>query len=307
MNQVLTIADKEFRTAFKDKVFLLITALFIVLSIASVYIGSSTKNAELTAYSNVMDLLKAQGASNFPDSPAIYPLAILKNIITYVSMIGSVLAIFLGFDSFSGERENGTMKLILTRPIYRDQLITGKLVGGGAVIGLLLIATLIVNILLFTAVSGLFPNANEIGRLVAFIFAAFAYMMVILTITMFVSIKTSDRTFGFLTMMIIWIFIGFVIPQLAETQRNFAMSLNSTSQTVTTVATDTVTSKFIEYFSPAAQFESIGENLLQTVSDTADIRVLSVIIKKAVSAFCLLVPGIVFLLASYRTVQKEEL
>ena len=307
MNPVLTIADKEFRTAFKDKVFLLITALFIVLSIASVYIGSSTKSAEMTAYNNVIDLLKAQGSSTLPASPDIYPLAILKNIITYVSMIGSVLAIFFGFDSFSGERENGTLKLILTRPVYRDQLITGKLIGGGMVIGLLLIVTLIVNILLFAVVSGIFPNANEIGRLVAFIFYAFAYMMVILAITLFVSIKTSDRTFGFLIMMVIWLFIGFVIPQLAETQRNFAMSLNSTSQTVTTVATDTVASRIIEYFSPAAQFESIGENLLQTVPDTAGIGVLSVISKQAVSVFCMLVPGIVFLLAAYRTVQKEEL
>ena len=203
MKPVLTIADKEFRAAFKDKVFLLITALFFVLSIASVYIGSSTKNAEMTAYNNVVDLLKAQGSSNLPVSPDIYPLAILKNIITYVSMIGSVLAIFLGFDAFSGERENGSIKLILTRPVYRDQLITGKLIGGGMVIGLLLIITLIVNILLFTAVSRIFPTANEIGRLVAFIFTAFLYMMVILTITLFISIKTSDRTFGFLTMMII--------------------------------------------------------------------------------------------------------
>lgn len=307
MNPVLTIADKEFRTAFKDKVFLLITALFIVLSIASVYIGSSTKNAEMTAYNNVIDLLKAQGSSTFPASPDIYPLAILKNIITYVSMIGSVLAIFLGFDAFSGERENGTAKLILTRPVYRDQLITGKLIGGGMVIGLLLIVTLIVNILLFTVVSGIFPNANEIGRLVAFIFTAFVYMMVILIITLFVSIKTSDRAFGFLTMMIIWLFISFVIPQLADTQRNFAMSLNSTSQAVTTVATDTVATKIIEYFSPAAQFEGIGENLLQTVSDTADISVWRVIFKQAVSVVCMLVPGIVFLLASYRAIQKEEL
>jgi ABC-2 type transport system permease protein len=302
----ITIAIRS-SGCLRDKSFTPYTALFIVLSIASVYIGSSTKNAEMSAYNNVINLLKAQGSSNLPASPDIYPLAILKNIVTYVSMIGSVLAIFLGFDAFSGERENGSIKLVLTRPVYRDQLITGKLIGGGMVIGLLLIVTLIVNILLFTAVSGIFPNANEIGRLVMFILIAFLYMKVILTITLFVSIKTGDRTFGFLTMMIIWLFIGFVIPQLAETQRSFAMSLNSTSQTVATVATDTVASRIIEYFSPTAQFESIGENLLQTVSDTAGISVMSVILKRAIAVVCMLVPGIVFLLASYRAVQNEEL
>ncbi|MDR3586691.1 MAG: hypothetical protein P4L59_15460 [Desulfosporosinus sp.] len=76
MKQVLIIASKEFKTAFKDKVFLVITALFLLLSIISVYIGSSTKNAEVKAYLDIVALLKAQGATNFPLSPQLFPLAI---------------------------------------------------------------------------------------------------------------------------------------------------------------------------------------------------------------------------------------
>ena len=306
MKQIRIIAAKEFRAAFKDRVFLVITALFMVLSVISVYIGSSTKNAEMKAYQDIVALLKSQNATNFPPAPLIFPLAILENLSAYVSIIGAVLAVFLGFDAFSGERENGTLKLLLTRPLYRDQLVTGKLLGGGLVIGTLLSVTLIFNTMLFSIVSGLVPNADELSRLVFFIVLAFIYMMVFYTATLFVSIKAGDRAFGFLLMMTVWIFITFVIPQLADSQRNFAYALNSTSQTVTQIPSDTVTSKTIEIFSPAVQFRNMGKNLLQCVPETAGMNVFQVLPGQALSLLYILTPGIVLLFASYRAVQKED-
>ncbi len=307
MKKVLIIATKEFKTAFKDKIFLIITALFIILSIISVYIGSSTKNAEMIAYNNVINLLKSQGATTFPPSPDIFPLVILSNIITYVSMIGAVLAIFFGFDAFSGERENGTLKLILSRPIYRDQLITGKLLGGGMAIGSLLIITFVINIVLFSIVSGIFPNINEIGRLFVFIMTAFIYMMTFLIITIFVSMKTRDRAFGFLTMMIVWVFISFVIPQFAQTQRDFAFALNSAGQTVTNIPTDTMISRIIDVFSPAVQFSHIGNDLLQVSSSTASLSAFDVIAKNMYSYFFMILPAFILFIASYVLVRKEDI
>ena len=306
MKQVFIIAAKEFKTAFKDKVFLVITALFILLSIISVYIGSSTKNAEMKAYYDIVELLKSQGATSFPPSPEIFPLAILQNIIKYVSIIGAVLAVFLGFDAFSGERENGTLTLILVRPIYRDQLVTGKLLGGGLVIGVLLLITLIFNTMLFTIVSGILPNLNELSRLIVFIIMAFIYMMIFYIATLFVSIKTGDRAFGFLTMMVAWILVSFVIPQLADSQRSFAYALNATNQTVTQIPSDTAISKGIEIFSPAVQFQNVGKDLLQGVSETAKMNVFEILSRQALSLLYMLVPGFILLVSSYRAVQKED-
>ncbi|KJR49440.1 hypothetical protein UF75_0280 [Desulfosporosinus sp. I2] len=306
MKQVFIIASKEFKTAFKDKVFLVITALFLLLSIISVYIGSSTKNAEIRVYLDIVELLKSQGATSFPLSPKLFPLAILQNIIDYVSIIGAVLAVFLGFDAFSGERENGTLKLLLVRPLYRDQLVTGKLLGGGLVIGVLLCVTLVFNTLLFSIVSGLIPSFNELSRLLVFIALAFCYMMIFYIVTLFVSIKTGERTFGFLIMMVVWVFVSFVIPQLADSQRSFAYTLNATAQTVTQMPSDTVISKGIEIFSPAVQFQNVGKDLLQGVAETAAMNVFDILSRQALALLYMLVPGAIFLLASYRAVQKED-
>lgn len=305
MKQVWAIAKKEFRTAFKDKTFIVIALLFLVLSVVSVYIGSSTKNAELKAYSDIVELLKSQGSQAFPPKPEIYPLAMLQNIIKYVSIVGAVLAIFLGFDTFSGEKENGTMKLLLSRPLYRDQLITGKLLGGGLVIGLLLIFTLFFNTVLFSLVSGLSPGIGEISRLITFIFIAFCYMMSFYIATMFVSIKTSDRSFGFLVMLILWVTVSFVIPQLAESQKSFAYAMNSTAQTVTQVPSDTIVSKTIEIFSPTVHFQNIGGDLLQTASETANLSVGEILQRRLLIMLYMLAPGILLLFGSYRTFVKE--
>ncbi|HVI40940.1 MAG TPA: ABC transporter permease subunit [Anaerovoracaceae bacterium] len=306
MNGILTLAGKEVKAAFRDNIFLIITGLFVVLSIISVYIGSSTKNAELQAYQDIVQLLKTQGATSFPPPPELFPLSVLRNIISYVSMIGAVVAIFLGFETFSGERSNGMLKLIAVRPVYRDQIVTGKLLGGGTVIGLLLGIILIFNLSLFVMVSGLTPNINEMLRLLIFFILAFVYMMVFYIATLYVSIKTNDSAFGFMLMMIMWITISFVLPQLADSQRSFAYALNSTAQTVTQVPSDTVVSKTIELFSPAAQFQNIGKDLLQVVPETANAGIAGIMLKQTGAMIEILLPGLALLLLSFKAVQKEE-
>jgi ABC-2 type transport system permease protein len=107
-------------------------------------------------------------------------------------------------------------------------------------------------------------------------------------------------------MMIVWIFISFVIPQLADTQRNFAYALSSVSSTVTQVPTDTAISRAIELFSPAVQFKNISSDLLQVVSSTAFASVFSIINKNILAIVTIMLPTVIFLIFSYTSVQKEN-
>jgi len=159
---------------------------------------------------------------------------------------------------------------------------------------------------LFAITTGLVPGINEVLRLIVFILLAFLYMMSFYIASLYVSIKTPDRAFGFLIMMIAWIFISFVIPQLADTQRNFAYALSNVSGTVTQIPTDTAISKAIEYLSPAVQFENISRDLLQVVSETAFISILEIIKKDILAFLNIIIPAIVFLILSYTSVQKEN-
>jgi ABC-2 type transport system permease protein len=302
---ILTIAKKEYKATMKDKVFLLIAILFLVMSVASVYIGSTTKNAELRAYESIVETAKAQGG-NIPAAPQIYPLAILRNMIEYIVMIGAMLAIFLGFDTFGSERESGTLRLVLTRPVLRYHFLIGKLAGAGMVIGSLLAATLLFNFVLFTFATGLAMDASEIFRLILLFVFAFIYMMIFYSGSLFVSIKSRDRSYGFLSLTVSWVIISFVIPQLAETQRNFVFAINSISGTVAQIPSDTAVSKLIELFSIAVQFKHIGNDLLQVVSETAAVSIWRLLANDSLGFIIILIPGFVLLTLSFMAVQREN-
>ncbi|MEN3003984.1 hypothetical protein [Dehalobacterium formicoaceticum] len=107
-------------------------------------------------------------------------------------------------------------------------------------------------------------------------------------------------------MMIIWVTISFLLPQLADSQRSFAYALNATAQTVAQVPSDTVVSKMIELFSPAAQFRSIGKDLLQVIPETSNIGLVELLLKQTGAIIEILIPGLAMLLLSYKAAQKEE-
>ena len=168
MNTVMIIARKEVQSVFRNRLFLTITLLFLGMSILSVYIGSTTKHAELRLYAQTIAELKAAGASALPTPPQIHTLTILANLSEYVGIIGAILAVILGYNSLIEEKQSGGLKLLLSRPVYRDQLLSGKLVGGATVIALLLALVFVFNLFLLAPIGGMWPTLGEVGRLLAF-------------------------------------------------------------------------------------------------------------------------------------------
>ena len=52
------------------------------------------------------------------------------DVIFVFKIVLSALAILFAYNTISGEREDGTLKLVLSNPIPRDTLIFGKYLGG---------------------------------------------------------------------------------------------------------------------------------------------------------------------------------
>ncbi|MFZ3170708.1 MAG: ABC transporter permease subunit [Carboxydocellales bacterium] len=290
MKRIYVVAGKEFYEARKNHIFLIIAALFFVFSLLSVYIGSSTKHAEIQAYQQTIALLKAGGATIFPPQPEIFTLTILQNNIIYVGMVGALAAIFLGFDIFTKEKEQGNLRLILSRPIFRDQLITGKILGGAWVIGLLQTLIFIFGLVFLKFIGGMTPTGGEILRLIIFTVISFLYMLLFYLFSMFVSVLAKSSEVVFLVGITFWVGVSFVIPQLAETQKSFAYSTNVAAQNITQIAQDTGISKAIELLSPTVHFQHLGNNLLQVIPETAKFTLGNL--------FGVMIPDLVYLVAT---------
>ena len=306
MTTSLIIARKEFRAAFRNRLFLTITLLFLGLSILSVYIGSTTKRAEMRIYDARVATLQAEGAAVIPDAPEIHTLTILANLTEYVAIVGAILAVILGYNTLIEEKESGGLKLILSRPVYRDQLLVGKLLGNAAVIASLLGLVFLFNLILLVAIGGILPTLGEVARLFTFTVMALAYMLIFLTVSLFLSIRLNNGATVFLISLTLWVLVSFVVPQMADAMMVNSSVVNSISGAINQIPQETAVSQAINYLSPTWHLRNIGGELLQFTSGSSAISTGTLLGHTLTTLLVLLVPTVAFIAAGFAVFQRNE-
>jgi len=105
---VYVIAKKEFADNVRNRWIIALTAIFLVLTIASAFMAGEGSVGE-------MDLT-------------------VGVLMTISSMLVPIIAIMLGYATISGEAESGALSVVLACPIRRIEVLLGKFVGLGSVI-----------------------------------------------------------------------------------------------------------------------------------------------------------------------------
>jgi len=140
LSRVAIIARKEFADHLTDRTFLLVLALFGILTVLALHDGLASYASSLQWYALQLEQMKTAIPSSIPPnySPPHLPSTIYillapgENFLLF----GPVLAIAVGFDLIAGERTARSLRMLLVRPVFRDEVITGKAVGGAAVLAL---------------------------------------------------------------------------------------------------------------------------------------------------------------------------
>ena len=136
MAGTLTIARKEFKDHVSDKAFLLcFAALLIAMVGGSFYYIQRVQDSNIE-WSGRGDSIRGDSAWKF------WSLSLVEWCIGQLSSLGVLVAIALSFNSINKERTEGSLKVLLSYPIYRDKIILGKLLAGLIVISLVTIASM---------------------------------------------------------------------------------------------------------------------------------------------------------------------
>lgn len=114
MRQIFTVANKEFSDGLRNRWLLSITLIFAVLSVGLTYFGAAASGTVgLTSLSTTIASLASLAVFLIP-----------------------LIALLLSYDSFVGEQEGGTLLLLMTYPLSKNQLLLGKFLGQGGIITL---------------------------------------------------------------------------------------------------------------------------------------------------------------------------
>lgn len=140
MPGILTIARKEFKDHVSDKAFLLCFAALLVAMVGgSFYYIQRVQDSNIT-WSGRGDNISEDSAWKF------WSLYLVEWNIGQLSSLGVLVAIALSFNSINKERTEGSLKVLLSYPIYRDKIILGKLLAGFLVLSLVTIATMTISL-----------------------------------------------------------------------------------------------------------------------------------------------------------------
>lgn len=127
-----------------------------------------------------------------------------------------LLIFFLGFNSIAYERENGTLKILLTQGINWKQLLMGKILGVASVIMMLFVPTIIVLVLVWLFLQDFTITPDETIKMILFILFHFAYLLFFCVISVLISAISKTSKKALITLIGIWLVFTIILPRTTQ-------------------------------------------------------------------------------------------
>jgi ABC-type transport system involved in multi-copper enzyme maturation permease subunit len=151
---IYTIAKKEFLDNIRNKWFLLLTVLFVILILAFSYVAGGQTGGD--TFGNMQN--------------TVFGLLGISSILI------PLIAIILGFGTISGEAESGALYVVLSYPVRRIEVLLGKLLGLGLVITVSIFLGFGLGGIIIAATVGTESFGGYIGFIILSIFIGFIYL-----------------------------------------------------------------------------------------------------------------------------------
>ena len=127
--------------------------------------------------------------------------------IDWVFIIGgllSLMALLFTFDAFIGEKERGTLMLVMAQSLPRHTLLLGKFLGAMLALAIVLSLAIIVNLLIVIALSQMNLGLVEAGRLIGMVGLALLYLACFVGLGLWVSIRSSTTRSSLVGVLLLW-------------------------------------------------------------------------------------------------------
>lgn len=147
------------------------------------------------------------------------PMSLLFGKMDFLFNVSFVLSIFVLLSTFSvitGEREQGTLKLMMSNPVPRWIVLAAKIAGSYLVFLAPFIASCLIGLLLI-GLSGAFPlnGAGIAPAVLAIIAVTILFLLCLFTLGVLVSSTTRNSILSIIVLLFIWTMFALVIPKLS--------------------------------------------------------------------------------------------
>lgn len=186
--QIGIVAAKEFWDRIRNRWVLAVASVFTTFALVIAYVGAAQ-----------------QGAVGFHGIEVT-----IASLVSLVIYLIPLIALILGYDAIVGERERGSLDLLLSMPITRFELLLGKFCGLSAALAFSTLAGFgAVGLLLSTQL-----DSASLIHYVGFMLSAILMGMAFLSMAVAISVSSLNRTSASGAAIALWFFFVLVFDLL---------------------------------------------------------------------------------------------
>jgi Cu-processing system permease protein len=187
-SQAFVIAGKEWRDRIRNRWVLAVALIFALFALAIAYFGSAQ-----------------QGEVGFRGIDVT-----VASLVSLVIYLVPLIALVLGYDAIVGEKERGSLELLLAMPITRFEILLGKFLGLSAALASATALGFGAGLL---ALAGQL-TARDVHHYLGFAGSAILMGMAFLSLSLLVSVVAADRVRASGTAIGLWFFFVLIFDLL---------------------------------------------------------------------------------------------
>jgi len=133
-----------------------------------------------------------------------------------ISVIMSFAAIVLVYDSISGERESGTLRLSMSNPVPRSTVILGKYLGAMIMLVIPLLVGMLFSMIIITTSGKVSLAGIDWVRILATVLLSLLYLSIFVLLGLFISSLLRSSAASLVLLLLAWTLIVVVIPSVTS-------------------------------------------------------------------------------------------
>lgn len=157
---------------------------------------------------------------SFSTDIEIAPLLSPLITIDWVFIIGvllSLAALLFTYDAIVGEKESGTLKLVMANSLPRHTLLWGKFWGAMMVLLGVLLLSVTLNLLIVLMLADLSLDSSHAGRIAVMVLISGGYLAGCTALGLLISARSATRRGSLTTVLFVWLSMVLLWPQMGKT------------------------------------------------------------------------------------------
>ena len=158
--------------------------------------------------------LFATGRAAIRDNPLLNSFFSI-DFVGIIAIVMSLLAIIFTYDACTREKEDGTLKLLLSNSLSRHKILLGKALGASLTLLPIIGFCYILGALLILHAPDVSLSAADWGRIILLFLVSLLYFAVFIFLGLLISAWSKSSITSIVVCLFFWIFFIFMVPNLA--------------------------------------------------------------------------------------------